>query len=56
MRLPAGVARLPKVTRTLIPHDAASAEIDALVRERLKTQQALYTLDLPDARGARART
>ena len=39
--------RLPKVTRTLIPHDAASAEIDALVRERLKTQQALYTLDLP---------
>jgi iron complex transport system substrate-binding protein len=44
---PAGVAELPKVTRTLIPHDAASAEIDALVRERLKTQQALYTLDLP---------
>ena len=35
---PAAVARLPKVTRTLIPHDAASAEIDALVRERLKTQ------------------
>jgi iron complex transport system substrate-binding protein len=44
---PAAVARLPKVTRTLIPHDAASADIDALVRERLKTQQALYTLDLP---------
>ncbi len=44
---PAAVARLPKVTRTLIPHDAASVEIDALVRERLKTQQALYTLDLP---------
>jgi len=44
---PAAVARLPKVTQTLIPHDAASAEIDALVRERLKTQQALYTLDLP---------
>ena len=44
---PPAVARLPKVTRTLIPHDAASAEIDALVRERLKTQLALYTLDLP---------
>jgi iron complex transport system substrate-binding protein len=44
---PPAVSRLPKVTRTLIPHDAASAAIDALVRERLKTQQALYTLDLP---------
>jgi iron complex transport system substrate-binding protein len=44
---PPAVAALPKVTRTLIPHDAASADIDALVRERLKTQQALYTLDLP---------
>jgi iron complex transport system substrate-binding protein len=44
---PAGVARLPRVTRTLIPHDAASAEIDALVRERLRTEKALYTLDLP---------
>jgi iron complex transport system substrate-binding protein len=47
---PAGVAALPRVTRTLIPHDAASADIDALVRERLKTQQALYTLDLPTLR------
>jgi iron complex transport system substrate-binding protein len=47
---PATVAALPKVTRTLIPHDAASADIDALVRERLKTQQALYTLDLPTLR------
>jgi iron complex transport system substrate-binding protein len=44
---PGAVAHLPKVTRTLIPHDAASAEIDALVRERLKSQAALYTLDLP---------
>ena len=43
---PPGVARLPRVTRTLIPHDAASAEIDALVRERLRTEKALYTLDL----------
>ena len=44
---PPFVAELPRVTRTLIPHDAASREIDALVRERLKTQRALYTLDMP---------
>jgi iron complex transport system substrate-binding protein len=44
---PTRVLALPKVTRTLIPLDAPSAEIDALVRERLKTQNALYTLDLP---------
>ncbi|VTS06400.1 cobalamin-binding protein [Tuwongella immobilis] len=44
---PEWVGRLPKVTRTLIPHDASSQQIDALVRERLQTQKALYTLDLP---------
>ena len=44
---PGDVADLPKVTRTLIPHDASSLEIDGLVRERLKTQSALYSLDLP---------
>lgn len=44
---PTQVKALPKVTRTLIPHDASSREIDTLVREQLKTQQALYTLDLP---------
>ena len=44
---PPAVKRLPRVTKTLIPHDAASAEIDALVRERLTTQLALYTLDMP---------
>jgi iron complex transport system substrate-binding protein len=43
---PPFVHRLPKVTRTLIPHDAASADIDALVRERLKTSLALYSLDM----------
>lgn len=42
---PPSVKKLPKVTRTLIPHDASSQEIDALVRERLKTQAALYSLD-----------
>ncbi|MCE9566089.1 MAG: cobalamin-binding protein [Planctomycetes bacterium] len=44
---PPFVACLPKVTKTLIPHDASSSEIDALVRERLKTQLALYSLDMP---------
>jgi iron complex transport system substrate-binding protein len=44
---PSFVGGLPKVTRTLIPHDASSREIDTLVRERLKTQKALYTLDRP---------
>jgi iron complex transport system substrate-binding protein len=43
---PPFVRDLPRVTRTLIPHDAASRDIDALVRERLQTERALYTLDL----------
>ncbi len=44
---PDEVMRLPRVTRTLIPHDAGSDDIDALVRDQLHTQQALYTLDVP---------
>ncbi len=44
---PPFVKALPKVTRTLIPHDASSRDIDALVRERLKTSKALYSLDMP---------
>jgi iron complex transport system substrate-binding protein len=44
---PPSVRSLPKVTQTLIPHDAPSHEIDALVRERLKTARALYSLDMP---------
>ena len=43
---PPSVRHLSKVTRTLIPADATSREIDSLVREQLKTKQALYTLDL----------
>jgi iron complex transport system substrate-binding protein len=43
---PPFVRGLPKVTRTLIPHDASSREIDGLVRERLQTARALYSLDL----------
>ncbi len=44
---PPFVRELPRVTRTLIPHDASSHHIDSLVRETLKTQRALYTLDMP---------
>src|SRR3712207_3306678 len=43
---PEAVRRLPKVTRTLIPSDSPSAEIDRRVRERLRTNLALYTLDM----------
>lgn len=44
---PVPVRQLPKVTRTLIPTDATSGEIDRLVRERLQTERALYSLDMP---------
>jgi iron complex transport system substrate-binding protein len=44
---PPFVRQLPKVTRTLIPAEASSGEIDRLVRQRLQTEGALYTLDLP---------
>jgi iron complex transport system substrate-binding protein len=43
---PRSVMRLPKVTKTLIPTDASSSEIDALVRDRLGAQSALYALDM----------
>jgi iron complex transport system substrate-binding protein len=43
---PPSVRLLPKVTRTLIPADAPSAEIDRLVAERTTERGALYTLDL----------
>jgi iron complex transport system substrate-binding protein len=43
---PKSVLSLPKVTNTLIPTDATSAEIDALVRERMGQESALYTLDM----------
>jgi iron complex transport system substrate-binding protein len=44
---PADVRRLPKVTRSFIPAEAASREIDGLVRERVETGRALYSLDMP---------
>lgn len=45
---PPDVRSLPKVTQTLIPTDATSAQIDALVRERMANERALYTLDMPE--------
>lgn len=44
---PLVVNTLPKVTRSLIPANASSADIDRLVREQMRTAQALYRLDLP---------
>jgi iron complex transport system substrate-binding protein len=44
---PLAVKALPRVTRTLIPVNASSGEIDTLVRERLRSKAALYTLDMP---------
>lgn len=41
---PAGIERLPRVTRSLIPHGIPSREIDELVREQLQTERALYHL------------
>ena len=45
---PPGVEELPHLTRTLLPEGASSSEIDTLVRERLKTDGALYRLDLEE--------
>jgi len=50
---PPSVRRLPKVTRTLVPADASSAEIDRIVRQRLDRARALYALDLPVLDGLR---
>ena len=43
---PPGVADLPSVTRTVIPHGLSSLEIDNRVRDHLKVEKALYSLDL----------
>ena len=40
------VVQLPKVTSSVIPKDAPSADIDQLVREYLNDHKALYLLDL----------
>ncbi|MDG2221827.1 MAG: cobalamin-binding protein [Rubripirellula sp.] len=43
---PHDVIDLPRVTKTFLPEQATSNEIDSLVRERIKTERALYALDL----------
>lgn len=43
---PAAVRSLPRVTRTLVPTDATSRDIDELVRDRLRSKRALYELDV----------
>ena len=50
---PSAVQQLPKVTRTLIPADATSSEIDRLVSERFKTVRALYSLDVERLKDAK---
>lgn len=42
---PPAVRNLPKVTHTLIPSDAASRDIDAMVRAQLNAERTLYKLD-----------
>lgn len=43
---PQEVVSLPKVTRSLLPAQASSGEIDALIREQCKDEPALYALDV----------
>jgi iron complex transport system substrate-binding protein len=43
---PPEVRGLPRVTRSIIPPEAASAAIDSMVRERLAGGAALYSLDI----------
>jgi iron complex transport system substrate-binding protein len=44
---PESVLTLSKVTRTFIPRDASSTQIDAMVRERARSRAPLYQLDAP---------
>jgi iron complex transport system substrate-binding protein len=42
-----GVSHLPRLTRTRIPNQASSREIDAVVRDCLGKGESLYTIDAP---------
>ncbi len=42
---PPGIARLPRVTRTMVPKDASAAEMDRMVREQRAAGLPLYQLD-----------
>ncbi len=50
---PPSVRHLPKVTRTLVPVEASSGEIDRLVRAKLDQRRALYSLDMDVLAGLR---
>lgn len=43
---PSFVKNLPSVTKSLIPKNVTSVEIDIVVREQLNTEQAIYHLDM----------
>jgi len=43
---PSFVKKLPSVTKSLIPKDATSFEIDVAVRKQLNTKKAIYHLDM----------
>ena len=43
---PSFVKELPSVTKSLIPKDATSMEIDVAVRKQLSTKKAIYHLDM----------
>jgi len=43
---PGSVASLPRVTRTRVPRDASSVEIDTIVREHRRRGESLYQLDV----------
>ena len=43
---PVDIVGLPIVTKSAIPHDASSIEIDQLVRSQLETTTALYSLNV----------
>lgn len=43
---PPGIARLPKMTSTLVPYEKSSSVIDNFVRQHLTSNEALYNLDI----------
>ena len=45
---PAGARELPTVTRDVLPAGLSAAEIDAAVRERTRSGQAIYELDVDE--------
>ena len=50
---PESVIALPRVTSKVIPYDAGSAQIDALVRDQTRNRTALYELDVPALKALR---